>query len=368
MVTPTGSGLSVVVAGGGTGGHIEPALNLADELRARWPDSSVVALGTAKGLESRLVPARGYELDLIPPVPLPRKVSRELFSVPGRLAGSVKAARAVLEQRRASAVVGFGGYVALPAYLAAKRARVPFVIHEANARPGLANRVGARFTPWVAENYAGSLPHARRLGCPLRPAVANLDRSATRAEARAFFGLEAAGPVLLVFGGSQGARSINTALAAALPSLREAGVQVLHAVGPAQYGQQPAQPGYRPVPYIDRMDLAYAAADLAVCRAGAMTCAEVAAVGLPALYVPYPIGNGEQRLNAEPVVAAGGGLVVDDAALSPAVLRDRCLPLLADSARLAAMSEQAAAYGIRDGAARLADLVVQAAHTAAAAS
>lgn len=356
--------LSVVVAGGGTGGHIEPALNLADELRDRWPDSSVVALGTVKGLESRLVPARGYELELVPPVPLPRRVSRELFSVPGRLAASVMSARAVIEERRADVVVGFGGYVALPAYLAAKRVKVPFVVHEANARPGLANRVGARFTPWVAENYAGSLPHARRLGCPLRSAVANLDRSATRAEARAFFGLDADGPVLLVFGGSQGARSINAALAPVLPAFRQAGVQVLHAVGPAQDEPPAPGPGYRPVPYIERMDLAYAAADLAVCRSGAMTCAEVAAVGLPALYVPYPIGNGEQRLNAEPVVAAGGGLVVDDAALSPAVLRDRCLPLLADSARLATMSERAAAYGIRDGAAQLADLVVAAAEAA----
>lgn len=355
--------LRLVLAGGGTGGHIEPALNLADELRRRDPACVIVAIGTEKGLETRLVPARGYDLELIPPVPMPRRPTRELLSVPGRLAGAVRAARAIVERHAAHVVVGFGGYVALPAYLGARRAKVPFVIHEANARPGLANRVAARLTPWVAENYTGSLPHAQRLGCPLRQSVAELDRAAQRAAGREHFGLAPEGPVLLVFGGSQGARSINAALLPALPALHEAGVQVLHAVGPAQAdaGAAAELPGYHPLPYIDRMDLAYAAADLALCRAGAMTCAEVSAVGLPSVYVPYPIGNGEQRLNAEPVVAAGGGLVVDDADLSPQVLQDRCLPLLTHSARLAAMSDAAATYGIRDGAARLADLVLAAA-------
>lgn len=358
---PSGTPLRVVIAGGGTGGHVEPALNLADEMRRRDPATAIVLLGTARGLEVRLVPQRGYDLELIPPVPLPRKVNRDLFSVPLRLRHAVAAARTVIDRHRADVVVGFGGYVSLPAYLAARRAGTPLVIHEANSKPGLANRVAARLTPWVAENYAGSLPHACRLGCPLRPQIAELDRQAARAEGREAFGLPTDGPVLLVFGGSQGARSINRALADALPRLTSAGVSVLHAVGPRQEEPMPQLPGYHPVPFIDRMDLAYAAADLAVCRAGAMTCAEVSAVGLPCLYVPYPVGNGEQRFNALPVVNAGGGLLVDDADLTGALLASTALDLLGDPGRLATMSARARGYGIPDGASRLADLVLRAA-------
>lgn len=353
--------LRVAIAGGGTGGHIEPALNLADELRRRDPQTAITVIGTAKGLETTLVPQRGYDLDLIEPVPLPRRPDKDLLSLPGRLRRSVAGARAILARTDSQVLVGFGGYVSIPAYLAARRSHLPYVVHEANAKPGLANRVGARLTPFVAENYEGTLPHAHRLGCPLRLAITDLDRSATRAEAREFFGLDAANPVLLVFGGSQGAASINSALATALPTLLAAGIQVLHAVGPRQAEQAHPTPGYLPLAFIDRMDLAYAAADLALCRSGAMTCAEVAAVGLPCIYVPYPIGNGEQRFNAEPVVTAGGGIMVADADLSAEWLAGTVTELLADPRRLAAMGVRAADYGIRDGAARLADMVAAAA-------
>ncbi len=353
--------LRVAIAGGGTGGHIEPALNLADEMLRRAPGTAITVIGTAKGLETELVPRRGYDLRLIDPVPLPRRPGRDLVSLPGRLRRSVAQARELLADEQCDVLVGFGGYVSIPAYLAARRSKVPFVVHEANARPGLANRAGARLTPFVAENYAGSLPHARRLGCPLRPAIADLDRAAVRPAAREFFGLTESGPVLLVFGGSQGAATLNTALAGALPRLLAAGLQVVHAVGPRQVPDPQPPPGYHPVAFIDRMDLAYAAADIAVCRAGAMTCAEVAAVGLPCVYVPYPVGNGEQRFNAEPVVAAGGGIMIEDAALTGDVLDAAVREILDRPGRLAAMGERAAAYGIRDGAARLADLAAEAA-------
>ena len=197
------------------------------------------------------------------------------------------------------------------------------MVHEANARAGLANRVGARLTPHVAAAVEGSgLRGAQVLGIPLRTAVARLDRAAARAEARAHFGLTD-GPVLLVTGGSQGARNVNRAVTGAAADLAAAGVQVLHVAGPKQAEavrgrRRPCRPTHV-LPYVDRMELAYAAADLAVCRAGAMTCAELAAVGLPAVYVPLPIGNGEQALNARPVVDGGGGLLVDDAAFDPDV-------------------------------------------------
>lgn len=357
--------LHVVVAGGGTAGHVEPALALADALCRLDPTAEVTALGTRTGLEARLVPARGYALAEIDRVPLPRRPTPDLLRVPGRLAGAVRQTRAHLDRVGADVVVGFGGYVALPAYLAARRRRTPSVVHEANARAGLANRVGARLTPHVAAAVPGSgLRGAQVLGIPLRHAVATLDRAALRAEARAAYGL-GDGPVLLVTGGSQGAQRVNAAVVGAAESLQSAGVQVLHVAGPLQADAVRAAVGERPthhvVGYADRMDLAYAAADLAVCRAGAMTCAELAAVGLPAVYVPLPIGNGEQALNARPLVRAGGGLLVEDAAFDAAVVRSTVLPLLLDPARLGAMGTAAASLGHRDADVALARLVLSAA-------
>jgi UDP-N-acetylglucosamine--N-acetylmuramyl-(pentapeptide) pyrophosphoryl-undecaprenol N-acetylglucosamine transferase len=340
----------VVLAGGGTAGHIEPALALADALRRQDPTVGITALGTERGLETRLVPERGYELGLIPAVPLPRKPTPELITVPGRLRGTIKAAEQILERTKADCVVGFGGYVALPGYLAAKRLGVPIVVHEANARPGLANKIGSRYTQHVAVSSPDSkLRHARYIGIPLRRSVATLDRSAARPEARAAFGLDPNLPTLLVSGGSQGARRLNEVVQAAVPQLQRSGIQVLHAVGPRnelpQVDHMPGMPPYVPVPYVDRMDLAYAAADMMLCRAGAMTVAELSAVGLPAAYVPLPIGNGEQRLNAQPVVKAGGGLLVDDAELSAEWIRGNVLPVLSDPHRLHGMARAAAEFG-----------------------
>jgi UDP-N-acetylglucosamine--N-acetylmuramyl-(pentapeptide) pyrophosphoryl-undecaprenol N-acetylglucosamine transferase len=350
----SGGPLSVVLAGGGSAGHIEPALAFADAVRRLRPDATVTALGTERGLDRTLIPARGYQLELIPPVPLPRRPSLDLVRLPARVFGSVRATRAVLRRVNADVVVGFGGYVALPAYLAA-RGRVPIVVHEANARAGLANKVGARFAAKVLGAVPGNgLPGSLPLGIPLRREITGLDRPGLRAQARQHFGLPADGPVLLVFGGSQGARTLNTAVTEALGELRSAGIAVLHAHGK---GHQPATPvpvpaggtvargGYVGVPYLARMDLAYAASDAVLCRCGAMTVAEVSSVGLPAVYVPLPHGNGEQALNAGPVVQAGGGVLVADAELTGARVVEELVGLLTDPRRLAAMSVAARASG-----------------------
>ena len=361
--------MHVVLAGGGTAGHVEPALALADALRRLDPSVGITALGTATGLEARLVPERGYDLATIPRVPLPRRPTLDLLRLPADVVRAVRETRAHLDRVGADVVVGFGGYVALPAYLAARRRGTPSVVHEANARAGLANKVGARLTPHVAAAVGGTgLRGARVLGIPLRQAVSTLDRRAARAEARALFGL-GDGPVLLVTGGSQGAQRVNAAVTGAARDLLDAGVQVLHVAGPknavavreAVQTAVPADPRYVVVAYADRMDLAYAAADLALCRAGAMTCAELSAVGLPAVYVPLPIGNGEQALNARPVVDAGGGLLVADADLAPAYLRSTVLPLLTDPARLDAMGRAASGHGARDADVALARMVLAAA-------
>ena len=354
----------ILLAGGGTAGHVSPLLALADCLRRRDPNVEILALGTAEGLESRLVPERGYEFSTIPKVPLPRKPSGDLVRLPVNLRRAVAAAQEAVERIDAQVVVGFGGYVSTPAYLAARRLGVPIVIHEQNARAGLANKVGDRFTDHVAMTFPDTkLPGGMVIGMPLRPEIVRLDRDAMRAQARAGFGLRDDLPVLLVTGGSLGAKRLNDAFAASVATLRDAGVQVLHATGAGKdfvaLGGDESVP-YVVLPYVDRMDLAYAAADAVVCRAGANTVCELTAVGLPGVYVPLPIGNGEQRLNAAGVVAAGGGLLVEDSAVDPSWVAQEVAPLLCDAPRLKEMSVAAASVGFREADETLADLVTTA--------
>ena len=354
--------MRVVLAGGGSAGHIEPALALADALRQADSGIQVTCLGTKRGLETRLVPMRGYELELIPAVPLPRSVTPQLLTVPGRLASAIHGVGTILDRLGADVLVGFGGYVATPAYLAAKRHKVPIVVHEANPLPGIANRLGAHLTTHVFTGHPDTkLRNGQYLGLPIRRQIAELDRFALGDKARAHFGLRPDLPVLLVTGGSQGAMSLNRALAGAVSAITSAGVQVLHVTGPKHVNeiQPPSGPvPYVAVPYVDRMDLAYAAADFALCRGGAMTCAELTAVGLPAAYVPLPHGNGEQRLNALPIVQRGGGLLIDDAELTSDWIRTALLPVLTNIDQVAGMSEAAAAMGRRDADRQLAKAVI----------
>jgi UDP-N-acetylglucosamine--N-acetylmuramyl-(pentapeptide) pyrophosphoryl-undecaprenol N-acetylglucosamine transferase len=345
---------------------------VADALRELDPDVRITALGTSRGLETKLIPARGYRLELIPPVPLPRKPTVDLLKLPARVVASVRKTRQALKNADADVLVGFGGYVALPAYLAArgglrKRRSVPIVVHEANASAGIANKVGARLATRVLAAVPGSgvsmrgATDAEIVGIPVRPTITGLDRFSSRALAREHFGLPAEGPVLLVFGGSQGARSLNQAVSGAASALADAKVSVLHAHGPkntVDVGPTDPSTPYVAVPYVDRMDLAYAAADLAVCRSGAMTVAEVSATGLPAVYVPLPHGNGEQELNARPVVDAGGGVLVTDAQMSENFVSTEIVGLITDPERLASMSRNAAGAGHRDAAATVAKIVL----------
>jgi UDP-N-acetylglucosamine--N-acetylmuramyl-(pentapeptide) pyrophosphoryl-undecaprenol N-acetylglucosamine transferase len=363
----------VVLAGGGTAGHVEPAMAVADALRALDPDVRITALGTERGLETRLVPERGYDLRLITPVPLPRRPTGDLVRLPARIRRAVRQSRAVLEDVDADVVIGFGGYVALPAYIAARRGltrrrSVPVVIHEANASAGLANRVGARSARRVLSAVENpGLRDVEVVGVPVRAAITSLDRIALRAEARAHFGFDEDATVLLVFGGSQGAQSLNRAVAGAAKDLAAAGISVLHAHGSKNTLdlREPADgdPPYVAVPYLNRMDLAYAAADLAICRSGAMTVAEVTAVGLPAVYVPLPIGNGEQRLNALPVVDAGGGIIIADGELTPDVVAHTVVGLLTETGRLQSMTAGAALAGHRDAAQRVAEVALEVARS-----
>jgi UDP-N-acetylglucosamine--N-acetylmuramyl-(pentapeptide) pyrophosphoryl-undecaprenol N-acetylglucosamine transferase len=358
---------SVLLAGGGSAGHVSPLLALADCLRRRDPELRVTALGTQKGLEQRLVPARGYDLRTIPKVAFPRRPGGALARLPGALRAAVEAAGAANDETGPDVVVGFGGYVSTPAYLAARKRGIPIVVHEQNSRPGLANRLGARMTPYVATTFAStSLPHARVIGMPLRREIAQLDRAANRAKALALFGLEDHHPTLLITGGSLGAQRLNAAFASRVGSLRAQGIQVLHITGLGKefvHDSTVAGPPYVVAGYCDRMDQAYAAADLVVARAGANTVCELTAVGLPAVYVPLPIGNGEQRFNATDVVAAGGGILLDDSELTPRWIDDALVPLVTDGPQIARMADAAATIGEREADERLADIVAIAAES-----
>jgi UDP-N-acetylglucosamine--N-acetylmuramyl-(pentapeptide) pyrophosphoryl-undecaprenol N-acetylglucosamine transferase len=349
--------MRVLLAGGGTAGHTSPLLATADALRRLDPSVEITCLGTPRGLETRVVPEAGYPLELIPPVPLPRTVNPDLFRVPARLRSAVKATYDVFDRVRPDVVVGYGGYVSMPAYLAARRRRLPVVVHEQNALPGLANKAGARIATRVAVSFPDTpLPHAEYVGLPIRRMVSTLHRAALREEALRFFGLQQR-PTLVVTGGSQGARSLNSAVGAAAPALTEAGVQILHVVGPKNE-LPPELPGYVPVGYVDRMDHAFAVADLMVCRAGANSVVEAAAVGVPAVFVPLPHGNGEQERNARPVVEAGGALLVSDAAFTEEWLLSTFPALLDDAEKLAEMGARASALVPRDADERLARIVL----------
>lgn len=351
-----------LLAGGGTAGHVNPLLATADRLRDRDPDATILVLGTAEGLEARLVPERGYELLTIPRTPFPRRPDAAALRFPGRWRATIAAARAHIRNRGVDVVVGFGGYASAPAYRAAKREGVPIAVHEANARPGLANRLGARLTRFVGVTFASTwLRHATVVGMPLRREIELLDRAASRADGAREFGLDPRNPVLLVTGGSSGARRINDTVSSSAALLVGAGWQVLHLTGGLREAiADPGIAGYRIVGYTDRMDLALAAADLAVSRAGSATVSELSAVGLPAVFIPYPVGNGEQALNAQDALGAGGAVLVPDAGFTPDWVAETLVPLLQDRARVAEMAARIASVGHRDGADRMVDLVLAA--------
>jgi UDP-N-acetylglucosamine--N-acetylmuramyl-(pentapeptide) pyrophosphoryl-undecaprenol N-acetylglucosamine transferase len=349
-------GPRVLVAAGGTGGHVVPGLALARALVERVPDATVSFAGTSRGIETRVVPEAGFRLHLLPILPLSRRLAVETVLAPGAAVAGTGAALRLLRRERIDVVAGMGGYVTLPVAAAARLAGVPVVLHESNAVPGLANRLAARFAWRVGVGVAAALDafppgKAVLVGNPVRPELARLDRAGRRAEAIAAFSLEPRRRTLFVFGGSQGARRINQALVAATAHWPEpGGMQVLHASGrrdeaevrAAWRAADPEARGLlvRVVAFVDRMDLAYAAADLAVSRAGAMTMAELTAVGMPALLVPLPHATaGHQAANATAAAEAGGARVIPDERLDGRTLAAAAAPLLAEPGELARMGK-----------------------------
>ena len=330
--------MKIVLAGGGTAGHIEPALAVAREWAKSHPNSEFIFLGTKGGLEESLVPNSGYKLSLITKVRIPRKVSFSLLKVPQTFMAAFSECRQIIQG--AQLLVGFGGYVSGPAYIAAKSLRVPIVIHEANAKPGMANKFGALFTKYLAIAQAvdgGAFSGALLTGLPLRRDVqdaflkAKTDWKKARATAKSEIGFSPELPVILITGGSQGSVAINQTILASLPDFESKRVQILHSVG-ARNALPESSHFYKPTTYISDMASAYLAADLVIARSGAVTCSEVQALGKYALFIPLPIGNGEQEVNAKSLIQAGRAEVISQKSFSTNWLTNNLDRLLTISA------------------------------------
>ncbi|MFE0684229.1 glycosyltransferase [Streptomyces sp. NPDC058961] len=342
--------LSVVIGAGGTGGHIYPGLALAEALRRAVPDAVISFVGTTRGLEGELIPRAGYRLHTVDMIPFDPSLGAKRYLLPAALLRSGAQCRAILKAQGAQAAVGMGGYPSAPVIVGARMAGLPSLIHESNAVPGRANQFAARLTPHIAVAFDRSRAHlaggqdALTTGMPIAAALAALDRPALRTEARRTLGVPPGARLVLVNGGSLGAARLTAAAVGLAERWRDRpDVHLLIKTGPAQLADTERQlsglPGARAVPYLDRMDLAYAAADLVVCRAGSATVAELAATGVPAVLVPYPHAPGDhQTHNARVLSDAGAGLLVPDAETTAFRLAGLVEPLLADPARLAAMS------------------------------
>ena len=351
-----------LLAGGGTAGHVNPLLAVAQEIRERQPDATILFVGTSEGLESRLVPSAGFEFHVIRRLPFPRRPDRRAWRFLRGWRPTVSQVERLISSRDVDIVFGVGGYVAAPAYAAARRAGIPLVIHEANARPGLSNAWAAGFATRVATAVQGTrLRHSTWVGMPLRPEIAALNVHDGRGAAYGRWGFQPGVPVLLVTGGSLGARRINQAVAKVAPQVLAAGWQILHITGERDRALVASgSAGHVVLDYCDNMADALAAASLVVSRAGSSTLAEITALGIPSVLVPYASGNGEQALNAAPVVEVGGAALIRDAQLTPETLWGALEPLLSDEDARTAMSAAAASAGTREGAARTVDLIGEA--------
>ena len=369
--------IDVLLPGGGTAGHVLPAIATAQALQRIDPTLRIVFAGQSASIEERLVAAAGFEFEPVRAVALPRRATLQLLRVPGRLLSAVRRARTLLRTHRVRVVVCFGGYVGLPLAIAARR-RVPLLLHEQNARPGVANRRTARSARHVAVSFPSSAERfpaperCRFIGNPVQERLRGLDRAAHREAARKRLGLDPQRPTVLVFGGSQGARSINRAVAQAASAWQGMGVRILQLTGPrghddaleawrwAGVDPEAADSPVRLIAYLEDMSDAYAAADLVICRAGATSIAELSVLGLPAILIPYPHATADhQRHNAAALVAAGAAVAIDDEDLDAPALASTVQQLLGDQARLMGMGRAARAWARPDAAEGMAALILE---------
>lgn len=350
--------IRVLLAGGGTGGHLMPALALADALRAARAEVEPVLAGAARGVEAEILPRRPYRYHLLPAEPLYRRAWWRNARWPLLVPRLWRACRRVLDAEQPALVVGTGGYAAGPVLFAAHRRGLPLALQEQNARPGVTTRWLARVARQVHLGFpeaAGALRPGRRtavhaLGNPIVPPVPR-----DRASARGRLGLAADRPVVLVVGGSQGSRALNQAVSGALDAGLLPDAALLWGTGSAThetFRRHDRPPEVQTRAFWDPIADAYAAADLVVARAGAMTLAELAAWGLPSVLVPLPTAAGDhQSANARALAEAGAAVHLPEPRLDPPTLAGTLRDLLADPGRLRGMADAARRRG-RPGAAK----------------
>jgi UDP-N-acetylglucosamine--N-acetylmuramyl-(pentapeptide) pyrophosphoryl-undecaprenol N-acetylglucosamine transferase len=350
--------MRVLIAGGGTGGHVIPALAIARELRSRY-GADVLFVGTARGIENRLVPQAGFGLMRIKVGAL-KNVGlltrlRTLFGLPS----AILEARKIISVFGPDVVVGVGGYASGPAMAAAIMARIPTLAFEPNLVPGFANRIIGQRVSAAAVHFEETKKYfrdAQVVGVPVRAEFFSVPSPPVVHP-----------PTLLVFGGSQGAHAINEAMIGALPAVQEQipGLRLIHQTGERDYNDvraayTSAGRAAEVSAFIDNMPAAFADADLLVCRSGASTVAEVTAAGKPAIVVPFPqAADDHQRRNAEAIVAGGAGVLIPQAELTSERLAQTISELLSNPQRLKAMSERARILSHVDAAGRMARMVAE---------
>ncbi len=351
--------MRAILAGGGTGGHVIPAIAIAQELQKRY-QADVLFVGTARGLENRLVPAAGFPLKLVKVGALNRVSFATRLKTVFDLPRAVFAAGRMLSEFGPDVVIGVGGYASGPAMLAAILKHLPALAFEPNLVPGFANRVVARLVSAAAVHFEQTAERFRNAvvtGVPVRPAFFHIPK-------RQYIQTS---PTLLVFGGSQGARAINQAVVRALPELmkRLQGLRVIHQTGERDYNEVQAAYAQATIPaevhkFIDDMPGFFARADLVLCRSGASTVAEICAAGKPAIFVPFPLAaDDHQRRNAEALEQAKAAVVLEETKLDEVWLVDTVCVLLEDPTRLARMSDAARAMAHPDAAKDIAELAAK---------
>jgi UDP-N-acetylglucosamine--N-acetylmuramyl-(pentapeptide) pyrophosphoryl-undecaprenol N-acetylglucosamine transferase len=360
----------VIFAGGGTGGHLYPAIAIAEEVRRQDPEVQISFIGNPATIEARVVPEQGYPFHPIVVEGFRRRLSPATVVAAGKVAVALAQSLRILKREHPDVVVGTGGYVCGPPLFAATLLKVPTLIQEQNSVPGVTTSLLASRVTEVHLAFEETRARIRRAagvyvtGNPIRGRIGTV----TREEGASAFGLDPALPIVLVTGGSRGARSINRAVLALVQETPRLGCQILWGAGPPEHAAVEAALAREPeevrrrvrcLPYIAEMARAYAAADLAVCRAGAMTIAELAQAGCPAILVPYPFAAADHQTgNALAVQRAGAGVLVKDEELTSRLLPE-LRALLADTGRRAAMRSQAASLARPHAAEELAGAVLR---------
>ncbi|QRV02775.1 UDP-N-acetylglucosamine--N-acetylmuramyl-(pentapeptide) pyrophosphoryl-undecaprenol N-acetylglucosamine transferase [Arcanobacterium phocisimile] len=362
--------LSVVLCGGGTAGHVNPLIATASAIRSAVPEARITAVGTTGGLENDLIPAARFDLELVERAPFPRRINTNMVTFPWRFLRAVRQGRKILRDTQASCVIGFGGYASSPLYRAAVKEGIPIIVHEANAVPGMANKLGAQHARVVALTFPSTPLRAKKgvtvtVGLPLRSAISELansddsSRLRRRQVAAQRFGLDPQRPIVVVSGGSLGAVKLNETMQEAGPDLQ---AQVLHITGKEK--DRPVRdsvgdnPDYVVVDYVTDMEEVYALADVLIARSGAGMVSEASSLGIPTVFVPLPIGNGEQAKNAKDVVDVGGGVLVDNSDFTPEWVREH-VPALLETDRRQHMSQQARSVAPSDAATKLAQFAIE---------